>query len=351
MKKELIHGRGAQSQQQNRFSRHEVFDLPGFEGRPVENLKTKYIPVFPKTIVNKVQSPDVPMPYSANPYQGCEHGCAYCYARPTHEYWGYNAGLDFESVILVKKNAPELLENELRKKNWQVGPVMLSGNTDCYQPAERKFGITRKMLEVFDRFHHPVSIITKASLICRDIDILSGLSGRHLTSVALSITSSNDEVRKRLEPRAGSIESRFQTMEKLAKAGIRVVAMIGPVIPSINDQDIPEIIKRARSHGASDVAYVVVRLNDVVGEVFREWIEHAFPDRAKRVIKQIKDLHGGTAEDYRKGIRMRGEGIWAKSIKSQFQTFKKKYFSDIRTFEWNLDDYDRFKNPQMKLFE
>ena len=351
MSDNLIHGRGAQSQQQNRFNKHQVFNLPDEVGKPLVPHKTKYIPVRAKTIINKVPSPDIPMPYSANPYQGCEHGCSYCYARPTHEYWGYNAGLDFESVILVKKNAPDLLRKELKKKTWKVGPVMLSGNTDCYQPAERRFKITRAMLKIFNSFHHPVSIITKGSLICRDIDILTDLASRNLTSIGLSITSVSDDIRKKLEPRGSSIKSRFQTLEKLAKAGIPTNVMIGPVIPSINDHEIHDIIKRSADMGAHDIIYIVIRLNDIVGSVFGEWLQKAYPDRFSRIINQIKSMHGGTIEDYRMGTRMNGEGVMAQVIKNQFQMFKQKYFSDIAPFEWNLTDFKRYQNPQLNLFE
>ncbi|MAU27494.1 MAG: radical SAM protein, partial [Muricauda sp.] len=215
--KKVIKGRGAQQNVPNRFLRHvyemreDFLELCRIEGEEADNNKTQYIPVFPKTIVNKVTSPDVGMMYSMNPYQGCEHGCIYCYARNAHEYWGYSAGLDFERKILVKKTAPELLEKLLKKKSWKAATIVMSGNTDCYQPAEKKFGITRKCLEVFLKYRHPVGIITKNALVLRDLDILRQLNEHCLVGVNVSITSLSEETRRLVEPRTTTIKKRLET--------------------------------------------------------------------------------------------------------------------------------------------
>lgn len=348
-----ISGRGALINPENRFSASQKGDNY-YEESPddeQESLKTKYIEVFPKSIINKVKSPDLGLYYSLNPYQGCEHGCTYCYARPTHEYWGYSAGFDFESVILVKKNAPELLRETLRKKNREVMPISLSGNTDCYQPCERTFGITRQLLEIMLEFRQPVSIITKNALILRDLDLLKELASLDLVHVNLSITSLDEELRRKLEPRTATAKRKLQTVYELTSAGIPVNVMVAPVIPAINDHELFEIVKAVAEHGAYSAHYLVVRLNGPNEAIFTDWVNNHFPDRAEKVLNQLKNMRGGKVSDSRFGVRMTGEGAFALNIKRQFELARKRFLPDrpfpkLRTDLFTIPD----DSGQLSLF-
>ncbi len=325
----MYKGRGAQIQVKNKFLAYEYVQehLEGLDEFDEEAPRTQYIKIFPKTIVNKVDSPDVGMEYSLNPYQGCEHGCIYCYARNTHEYWGYNAGLDFERVILYKASAPELLEKHFQKPKWKPKTIVLSGNTDCYQPIERKLKITRSLLEVFLKYKHPVGMITKNVIVTRDIDILGQLADMNLIGMLFSITSLEEKVRRKLEPRTATAKQKLKTIEKLSKRGIPVSIMIGPVIPGLNDHEIPEIMKAASDAGALSAGYTMVRLNGQIGRVFEDWVVQAFPDIASKVLNQIKGAHNGNLNESRYGFRMRGEGRMVQSINRMFEISKAKYFS------------------------
>src|SRR5690606_27322940 len=252
-------------------------------------------------------SPDVGMFYSMNPYQGCEHGCIYCYARNTHEYYGYSAGLDFERKIMVKKNAPELLRKFLLRPGWKCVPIGLSGNTDCYQPAERRYGLTRKLLEVCLEFNQPVGLITKNAGMMRDRDILSRLAERNLVSVIVTVTSLNEELRRVMEPRTTTAQQRLRLIREGTAAGIRMGVMVGPVIPGLNDHELHDILKAASEAGAVFSAYTFVRLNGAVGLLFHDWLHRHFPDRAEKVWNLISSGHGGKVNDSRWGTRMRGE--------------------------------------------
>jgi DNA repair photolyase len=254
----IIKGRGAQLNVSNRFDaqshemRDDFLNYCAAEGEEARPTVTTLIDTFPKTIVNKVTSPDIRMGYSLNPYQGCEHGCVYCYARNSHEYWGYSAGLDFEQKILVKRNAVELLEKRLRSKSWEAEPIVLSGNTDCYQPIEKKLEITRRLLQCFLKFKHPVGIITKNALIQRDIDILKELAGDNLVQVNMSITSLDENTRRLLEPRTATVRKRLETVRKLSEAGIPVSVMMAPIIPGINSHEILPLVKAISENGARE---------------------------------------------------------------------------------------------------
>jgi len=352
-----LKGRGAQQNTPNKFLEQEHTVDPEFleycykEEEEPSKLATQYQEVFPKTFVNKVNSPDVGMGYSANPYQGCEHGCIYCYARNSHEYWGYSAGLDFEKKILVKKNAPQLLEQKLQSKNWQGDTIIFSGNTDCYQPIERKLKITRKCLELMLKYKHPTGIITKNSLILRDLDVLKELAELHLIRVSISITSLSEETRRIVEPRTASIKQRLKTVEVLAKHNIPVNVMMAPIIPSINSHEILPLVKKVSELGVRSVGYTIVRLNGAIAEIFEDWIEKTFPDRAEKVLHQIEACHGGNLNDSRFGTRMKGEGEFAKQIALQFKIARAKYLSSVKEIE-PLDNshYLKVKNPQYKLF-
>jgi DNA repair photolyase len=302
--------------------------IEGLDEPSLESPHTQLFHENPKKIINKVDSPDLGMMYSANPYQGCEHGCIYCYARNTHEYYGFSAGLDFESKIIVKQNAPRLLEQQLLGKNWNAVPIMLSGNTDCYQPQEKKLEITRKMLKVMVQYRHPVSIISKNSLVLRDLDLLQDLASGNLVHVYISITTLNEDLRRVMEPRTASAIKRLQTVEGLAKAGVPVGIMNAPIIPALNHHEIPQVLKAAADHGAQGAGMTIVRLNGSVAQLFEDWLHKNFPDRFDKVLNQIRSLHGGTLNDSRFGRRMSGEGNIADSIHQLFRSAKKKYFKD-----------------------
>jgi len=349
-------GRGAQQNINNRFFElsHEVRDdfleYCEKEGELADNDKTQYLEVYPKTIVNKVNSPDVGMSYSMNMYQGCEHGCIYCYARNSHEYWGYSAGLDFERRILVKKNAPQLLEDFLKKKSWKAHPIVMSGNTDCYQPAEKQFEITRKCLELFLKYKHPVSIITKNALILRDLDLLKTLQKDQLISVNISITSLSEQTRRILEPRTATIKKRLETVKILSENNIPVNVMLAPIIPSVNSHEILPLAKAVSEAGALSIGYTIVRLNGAIGQVFTDWIQKKMPDKAEKVLNQIKDCHNGNLNDSRFATRMKGEGNIAKQVSDLMQLARLKYFKDKAMPTLNTTLHESFKDGQLKLF-
>jgi DNA repair photolyase len=347
-----IKGRGAQQQVANRFLKNSygVVHWEGIDEVDDEVHPTKYLEIFPKTIVNKVASPDLHMAWSLNPYQGCEHGCAYCYARPTHEYWGYSAGLDFERVVLMKRNAPELLEKTLRDPKWDVGTISISGNTDCYQPIERREGITRKLLQVAQRFRQPIGIITKNALVLRDMDILSEMAADRLATVAISLTTLDEGLRRKMEPRTSSAANRLKAMEGLSAAGIPVHAMIAPIIPGLTDSEVPALLKAAAEAGARGAGYTVVRTNGAVQEVFRLWLETHFPDRALKVVGQVRSVHGGTMNDSDFGRRMRGEGTFAENIHQVFSLFRDRYFGERRTPDMDRTLFQRPPTGQLDLF-
>lgn len=338
-------GRGAQINPANRFHEHDY----GLE--PLQpDARTQYIPVYPKTILNRVESPDIGMGWSMNPYQGCEHGCVYCYARNTHNYWGYSAGLDFEQKVLYKKDAPRLLEQQLNKKTWKPEPIMLSGNTDCYQPAEQTLGITREILKVLWKYRHPVGVITKNSLVLRDLDLLQPMAENCLLRVSVSLTTLDEPLRRMLEPRTASVKARLRTIEVLAEKGIPVNVMLAPIIPGLNDHEILEMAQRVSALGAISIAYTMVRLNGDVAAIFEDWIRKNMPDRASRVLNRIKEVHGGQLNDSRFGTRMRGEGQVAEMVRQQFQLARQRFFAGRSKPAYNLELFERRRNPQMRLF-
>ena len=343
-------GRGAQSDIHNPFEKNRYVDWEIDLPKDQSERKTQYIEVFPKSIVNKVESPDVPSDYSINPYQGCEHGCIYCYARNSHTFWGYNMGLDFESRILYKSNAPELLEKKLQSKNWVANPIMLSGNTDPYQPLEYKLKITRKLLEVFLEYKHPVSIITKNSMILRDLDILKELNKHRLVSVAVSITTLNEKLRQVLEPKTASGHARIRTVKALAANHIPVSVMMAPIIPSLNSQEIIPLVKAAAEAGARNVQPIIARLNGQLLDIFEDWAYLNFPERAKKILKQIAEAHGGQANDSRFGKRMRGEGQFVEHIHQQFKLARRLYLKPHEKFEHNCSSFTGQSSHQLSLF-
>ncbi|HEX2607557.1 MAG TPA: PA0069 family radical SAM protein [Flavisolibacter sp.] len=344
-------GRGAQFNTRNRFLKTEVCrdHAEGIDEWIEPSIPTQYIEVFPKTLVNKVESPDVGMMYSMNPYQGCEHGCIYCYARNSFEYWGYSAGLDFESKILIKKNAPELLRRFLMHPKWEPVPIMLSGNTDCYQPAEQKFRLTRKLLEVCNEFNQPVGILTKNSWILKDKDLLQEMAGKQLVSAMVSITSLDEDLRRVMEPRTTTSKQRLRVIEALSKEGVRTGIMMGPMIPGLNEHEMQRIMKAGKEHGASFTAYTFIRLNGAIKLLFHDWLYKNFPDRADKVWHLIEASHNGKVNDSRWGTRMRGEGDLAQLVSQQYKKYGKLY--GMNEERWELD-VTRFQRPgeQGRLF-
>lgn len=347
-----IKGRGAATQVANRFLKQSygIEHWEGIDEVDEEDQRTRYVVENPKTIVNKVDSPDLRMSWSMNPYQGCEHGCAYCYARPTHEYWGYSAGLDFERVIIVKRNAPEVLRATLMKKKWVPEPIMFSGNTDCYQPVERKEGITRRMLEVVLEFRQPVSMITKNALILRDLDLFSEMASLGIVSVAISFTTLNEDLRRVMEPRTSTGLNRLRAMETLTKAGVPVYAMIAPIIPALNEEEVPTLIQAAADAGALGAGYTIVRTNGAVKPVFDNWVHEHFPDRASKVIAQVSEMHGGKMNDSQFGRRMRGEGEFARSVHQLFAVSHRRAFAGREMPELNTSLFRRPPAGQLDLF-
>lgn len=343
----FIRGQGAQRNVTNRFDRYTYEP----EEEDFETVKTSFTEVFPKTIVNQVKSEDLPMEYSMNPYQGCEHGCSYCFARPTHEFWGYSAGIDFERKIMVKKNAPELLEKFFQKRGYQAAPILLSGNTDCYQPAERQFEITRKLLQVCLDYRHPVNILTKNALVLRDLDILKPMAEQNLISVSLSIPTVNEELRRKMEPRTSSTQNKLKAIEVLSENKIPVHVMVAPIIPGLNSDEPLSILKMIADAGALGFGYTLVRLNDTVEPVFVNWIETSFPDRAQKVLNLIRSIRGGKLGDKRYFERQRGEGNIAEMIHTTFKIGRKKFFEGKEFPKLSTANFTGARDHQLRLFD
>ena len=349
-------GRGAQINTDNKFLTQSFEGDPDFldhlvrSGEEVGKVKTDYIMVHPKTLVNKVTSPDLGFQYSMNPYQGCEHGCIYCYARNTHEYWGYSAGMDFETKILVKHNAPSLLEKRFESRAWKPTPIMLSGNTDCYQPAERTFRLTRSLLKICLECKNPVGIITKNAMILRDLDILKEMSRQNLIHVVFSITSLKEKTRRLLEPRTAAVAAKLNAIRKLSECGIPVSVMMAPLIPAINTQEIAKVAEAVSKNGALSLHYTIIRLNGIIPIIFEDWIRKNFPDRADKVLNQIKELHGGSLNDSRFGTRMKGEGELSLLLNKLFKNAIKKHDLNQVKVELRTDLFRKPSQKQLQLF-
>ena len=322
--KPAIKGRGSPENPAGRFERIDFVadgEAPAAEGVP----KTVYYRDRTKTIISYNQSPDVSFDASVNPYRGCEHGCVYCYARPTHEYLGLSAGLDFETKIFVKQNAPELLRKELRSAKWVPKPIAMSGVTDCYQPAEKHFRITRKCLEVLREFQNPVGIVTKNYLVTRDLDILSDMAEIGCASVIISVTTLDGELSRKMEPRASQPEYRLRAIARLADAGIPVTVLIAPVIPGLTDHEIPAIMKEASARGAEDAGYVMLRLPHGVGDIFSSWLKRHYPARKKKVLGRVESMRDGALNSSEYRVRMKGKGIFAEQTERIFRVAYGKF--------------------------
>lgn len=311
-----IVGRGAAGNPKTRFERIEVEpdEIEGDEPRP----ETVYLRDHSRSIIARNDSPDIGFDASINPYRGCSHGCVYCFARPTHEYLGLSAGLDFESRILVKQDAPELLKKELSSPRWNPQVLSMSGVTDPYQPVERRLRITRRCLGVLAGFRNPVVIVTKNYLVTRDMDLLSELASHDAAAVAFSLTTLDDDLRRIMEPRTSRPTRRLAAIEKLAAGGIPVGVMTAPVIPGLNDHELPNLLSAAAEAGATFAAYVPVRLPYAVAPLFEDWLARHFPERKDKVLNRIRSMRGGELNDASFGSRMRGEGLFAQHIAQLF---------------------------------
>ena len=323
----LIQGRGAFTNPHNKYSAQDIgrFHNEGIDDYEISSERTKFLSEYPQHIISKNSSPDVPFNISVNPYQGCEHGCVYCYARESHQYWGYSAGLDFESKIIVKHNAVNLLEQAFLNPKWKVEPVMFSGNTDCYQPAERRYKLTQSLLETCLKFRNPVSIITKNSLILRDLDILEKLAAHNLVHVMISVTTLNEMLRRKLEPRTATSAKRLEVVRRLAAAKVPVGVMMAPIIPGLNMSEIPAIIEAAADAGAYDISHSILRLNGAIEVLFKNWLRAVYPHKADKILSQVQATHGGKVSDSRFMKRMLGEGRVAEMVSQMVKIAKQKY--------------------------
>jgi DNA repair photolyase len=349
-------GRGAVRDLPNRFEKlamdldpDVVQDDPSAEGEVLPNPKTTFLEDQSESIIVRNNSPDLGFGAEINPYRGCEHGCAYCYARPYHEYLGFSAGLEFETKIVVKRRAAELLRKELSQPKYKPEVLVMSGVTDCYQPAERHFRITRSCLEVLAEFRHPVSLITKNFLITRDIDVLKELASFDAVHATISITTLNADLAAKMEPRASRPTHRLRAIEMLAKAGVPVSVNVAPIIPGLNDREIPAVLEAAKAAGAGDAGYTMLRLPYGVKDVFAEWLKQNFPEKLERILGTIREVRGGKLYVSDFGTRMRGEGPYADQISQMFHVFRERLGFGVRTHELSTEHFRRPGERQLTL--
>lgn len=338
-------GRGAISAPAGRFEQRPVELDDDIAHECAQQAPETVVRAMPaSSIISSNKSPDVPFDLSINPYQGCEHGCVYCYARPSHSYLDLSPGLDFETQVFYKPNAAALLLDEWEKKNYTCKPITIGANTDPYQPAEKINEITRQLLELFMEYRHPVNIITKSHLVSRDLDLLAELAGLGLCSVAVSIPTMNSELKRVMEPRVPSAQARLKAMRLLADHGVPVSALIAPVIPAINDHEIEAILEAVADAGADQARYIFLRLPNELNEIFSEWLDTHFPARKERVLSLVRQASGGRRYDGRFGVRQTGRGPYADMLASRFQCASRKLGLDAESYQHHLD-CSRFVKP------
>ena len=348
--------RGAPENPPNRFEKIHL--EPDADWNPVDDEdggrlpgpRTQFFKDHSQTVISRNDSPDIGFGASLNPYRGCEHGCIYCYARPFHEHLGFSAGLDFESKIMVKEDAPELLRRELSSPKWSPQVVFLSGVTDCYQPVERKLKLMRRCLEVLAEFRNPVFIVTKNQLVTRDIDLLSELARHRAVGVFLSITTLDVELRRVMEPRTSPPVARLAAIRDLSAAGIPVGVNVAPIIPGLTDHEMLAILKAAAEAGATSAGYTVVRLPRAVAPLFEKWLEIHFPDRKEKVLNRLRAMHGGKLYDAQWGKRFSGEGIFAEQIGQMFEVARRKAGIKDQGGELSTEAFRRAGGTQLSLF-
>jgi DNA repair photolyase len=351
-----IHGRSASWNPANRFEKLHVdlgdADVVQIDPTDPEEEKprrtTQFFRDLTKTIIARNDSPDVGFETSVNPYRGCEHGCIYCFARPTHEYLGMSAGLDFETKIMVKADAAKLLEQELSSPKWKPQVVVISGVTDPYQPVERKLRITRSCLEVLAKFRNPVAMITKNRLVTRDIDVLGELASDNAAAVNVSVTSLDPEIQRVMEPRTSSPSARLEAVAALNAAGIPVGVMVAPIVPGLTDHEVPRIVEACAKAGAQFAGYTIVRLPWAIAPLFEHWLDEHFPDKKEKVLSRIRHIRNGKINDPRWGFRTKGDGIFAEQIASMFEVSCRRYGIGDRP-ELSTAAFRRV-TPQMDLF-
>jgi DNA repair photolyase len=359
--KPLIYkGRAASSNQVSRFdpySREALDDGWGSLDEEAPPLRTEVMMDASKSVINYIQSPDLPFDRTLNPYRGCEHGCIYCYARPTHAYLGMSPGLDFESRLMMKGDVVELLKKELAHPKYKCAPIALAMNTDGYQPIEREYQLTRQVIQVLGEANHPFSLVTKSSLVERDIDLIAPMAAKGLASIYLSITTLDRNIARRLEPRAAAPERRFETLRKLSEAGIPTGVMVAPVIPALTDCDMEQILEKAHQAGVRKAGYVFLRLPHELSSLFEEWLQQYFPLKASHVMSIVKQSRGGKAYQSEFGKRMRGEGVFADLLANRFKLSCHKLGmtgerTGFRTDLFAVPEAWRQKpvSPQMALF-
>ncbi|MEW4528726.1 PA0069 family radical SAM protein [Maioricimonas sp. JC845] len=351
-------GRGARINPPNRFETvwyeedYEHSEDAAADYEAARRPPTEYLPDDSRTIISENDSPDLAFRYSLNPYRGCQHGCSYCYARPSHEYLGLNAGLDFEAKIFVKHRAPQLFQDWLAREKWEPELIAFSGITDCYQPAEREFRLTRSCLEIARDACQPIGIVTKNALVCRDLDVLQPMARQNVAHVSLSVTTLDAELARVMEPRTSTPAARLRAIRELSAAGIPVSVMVAPVIPGLNDHEIPAILEAAADAGAVAAGYVLLRLPLTVRPVFLEWLERTQPSRYDRVVSGIEATRGGKLNSSEFGKRMRGEGIIAEQIRQTFQVFSRRHGLSRRQRDLNVTAFQRPQpsSGQLRLF-
>jgi DNA repair photolyase len=347
----VIHGRGSADNPPNRFERHSCEPDPEADARDQPGPATQFLRDHARTIIAYNDSPDVGFTASINPYRGCEHGCAYCYARPTHEFLGFSAGLDFETKILVKEEAPALLRRELASPRWQPQTLAISGVTDPYQPIERRLQLTRRCLEVLVEFRNPVAIVTKNYLVTRDLDLLTELAQHQAAAVFLSVTSLDGDLSRTLEPRASQPSGRLAAMREMAQAGVPVGVMVAPVIPGLTDHEIPSILAAAAEAGAQLAGFVPLRLPLAVAPLFERWLERHAPDKKKRVLSRVRAMRGGKLNEARFGARMRGEGEQARVLRDLVHLACRKLGLNGLRLRLSTSAFRRPGDTQRLLFE
>ena len=341
-------GRGAVSATDGRFATQTTeFDAAETEQRSATAPETVLRAMQAGRIISSNNSPDVPFDRSINPYQGCEHGCVYCYARPSHSYLDLSPGLDFETQIFYKPNAAARLLNDWQKTGYECKPITIGANTDPYQPAEKTLQVTRQLLQLFAEYRHPVNIITKSHLVCRDIDLLSDLACEKMCSVAISIPTMDSDLKRIMEPRVPAAKSRLNAIRELTQAGIPVSLLLAPVIPAINDGEIEAILEAAADAGASRAHYVFLRLPHEVKEIFSEWLEAHFPDRSDHVMSLVKQASGGKRYDHRFGRRQTGQGPYAKMLAARFTKAARQFGIESNAYQQALD-CSRFLHPAQR---
>jgi DNA repair photolyase len=347
---EKFRGRGAIANPTNRFVSTSSERFEDYDDSEDPAPRTQFIPDASATAINYNDSPDIGFTASVNVYRGCEHGCAYCYARPYHEYLGFSPGLDFESKIVVKFNAPELLRKELSSTKWKPQTIAMSGVTDCYQPAERKFQLTRRVLEVLAEFRNPVGIVTKNHLVTRDADLLAELTKFNAAIVFISITTLDATLTSKLEPRASLPKMRLAAVRKLREAGVPLGVMLAPMIPGLNDHEIPNILAAAADAGALSAGLVPLRLPHAVKDIFSDWLTRYFPDRKENVLNRVRSLRGGKLNDPNFGTRFVGEGVWAEHLQQIFRVAIRKAGLNERDHNLSTAHFRRPAGTQLSLF-